>query len=178
MYESRVNDKASGEWWGLEGGGVSENNLNEDKKHGLYSIIHAEPIHQVRLKSAYYMLLLSIFLTSCVEDRTFEKQRLELANKTQQILIDHEICSNVKDCQQKEPFFLSPIYSGISVQLYGVLSKQALSELFCAYSEAFISSGGKMRITLQVYSVTKEEDLVLPFWNKSIPVYQFELKGE
>ena len=151
--------------------------------HSLFAIFRPifhtlDQVHRVRLRSTYYMLLLTIFMTACVEDRSFEKQRLELANKTQQILIDQDICSSVKDCQQKQLFFLGPISSGISVQLFGVSNEKALSKLLCAYSEKFISSGGKMRITIKIYSATKEEDLVLPFWSKSIPIYQFELKGK
>ncbi|WP_126462790.1 hypothetical protein [Sulfuritortus calidifontis] len=112
------------------------------------------------------------------EDRTFENQRLDLARKSENILIENGVCSSIKDCRNKKLIFISPAKSGINVKTYSISSKAALQQLTSQCAKAFLDANGAINITIEMFSISKDEELKRHFWQASHPSMTVEFKGD
>jgi hypothetical protein len=112
------------------------------------------------------------------EDRTYERQRLELVQKTESILIENKVCESKPDCQRKKLFFIGPAESGIRIEIYGVNSDSALRQIIAECANYFVESGAKMRIGIKVFGITKDEDLDAHFWQIKKPLMTVQFKGD
>lgn len=113
-----------------------------------------------------------LFLLMRVEDRTYEKERLEMAEIIEKILIEKNLCKSKIDCQKKDYFYVSPFKSGISIGTYAVLSDEALMRITEASSSMF-HSHKNMNIVMSGYEITQEEEMKYLFRGPD-PFYRIE----
>lgn len=129
-----------------------------------------------------HIATLSSFLignaTAGTEDRTFERQRLELVEKVEKILINNKICQSKPDCQGKKLAFISPADSGINVKTYGFNKADALQQIITECARYFFESNGAMKITIEVFNATKEAELNSYFWQANKPTMNIQFMGE
>jgi hypothetical protein len=129
-----------------------------------------------------HIAILSSFVignaTAGTEDRTFELQRLELVEKVERILINNKICQSKSDCQGKKLAFISPADSGINVKTYGFDNADALQQIITECARYFFESNGVMKITIEIFSVTKQVELNAHFWKAIRPTMNVQFKGE
>ncbi len=93
------------------------------------------------------------------EDMTYYDEQIRMANKIRSIMIENNICASVIDCQNKQPYFVSPYKNGFSVQLWGVHDKRVLREVLFQCADVFASYFGDITIVISVYRRTKKESL-------------------
>lgn len=114
------------------------------------------------------LLLVHILFTAAsiagIEDRSFERQRLELVTKIERILIDGGICKDKADCQKKKLAYVSPAKSGINIQIYSTNNPTILQKITTECSGYFFEFDGAMSIDIEVFNFSKNEDVSRPFW--------------
>lgn len=98
------------------------------------------------------------------EDRRFEDVRLKLVEDIYLNFILNDECLNKIDCQKKQNFFVSPSANGIAVQLWGVKSRRAMQFVLNRCSDLFVNQPGLDFLSVDVYQITKQESMKLPFW--------------
>lgn len=101
------------------------------------------------------------------EDRRFEEARLRLIDDIYSDLISSGECANKSDCQKKKVLFASPSAGGISIQLWGVKNKMATQLVFNRCAALFLSQLNIAILSVEVYSVTKQASLMMPFWQSA-----------
>lgn len=92
------------------------------------------------------------------EDRSYEKERLSMIQKIENILIAGGICSTGNECSVKKIFFVSPATNGIAIATYGVNDKQVLRQILEVSALEFYSHN-KMQIKIEHFSFSKDEEL-------------------
>ena len=112
----------------------------------------------------YVMLFEPLPVNAGVEDRSFEFQRLDMAERAEKILISHGICRSISDCRFRQHLFVSPIKAGISVQIYAVNDHLAIAQIVRECADQFFQPGPRANIYVDVYEVTKQTQLAEPFW--------------
>ncbi len=125
---------------------------------------------------AFYLFVSWLLHVMKGEDRTFEKQRLDIAEKIDRIVVGKKICPGNTSCRGRNVFFVSPYPDGISIQTYGINSTEALGEIANLAVEEFMSNRG-MNIILSAYSISKEEEMK-SFISFVDPFYKIEFKRE
>jgi len=123
------------------------------------------------------ILCLSPLAIAGTEDRSFEKQRLDVAEKIEKILIADNICKSKTDCFSKKLVFATPKESGIGIQLYAPIGKASLLKILHECSNYFVASNIKMNIEVEMFDVTKDEELNLPIWQFTKPAATVRFSG-
>lgn len=124
----------------------------------------------VRVKLIVAIFLLSSYSIAGTEDRTFERQRLELAEKIKIILIADNICKSSADCTNRKLVFASPRDSGIGIQLFAPIGKSSLLKILHECSNYFINFDRKMNLEIEMFDITKEDELSRPIWQFTKPI--------
>jgi len=125
-----------------------------------------------------YFFLFSGSSIAGIEDRTYERQRLELVEKIESILIGNNVCQSKPDCQAKKITFISPASSGVSIRLYGLKNTEALQQIIVECSQYFLKSKGGMQIEIELFGITKEAELNKRFWESVKPLMSIQFKGD
>ena len=129
------------------------------------------------LQIVLFSFLVTGNATAGNEDRTFERQRLELVEKVEKILINNKICQSKRDCQEKKLAFISPGKSGVNVKTYGFINPVAIQEIIAQCAHYFVESNGALQVDIEVFENTKEAALTEYFWRASKPVMNIHFKG-
>ena len=99
-----------------------------------------------------------------VEDRSFELQRIELADRAEKILVSRGICRSISDCRFRQHLIVSPSKAGISIEIFAVNDRLAIAQIVRECADQFFQLGSKANIYVDVYEVTKQTQLAEPFW--------------
>jgi|LZQO01.1.fsa_nt_gb hypothetical protein len=111
------------------------------------------------------------------EDRTYEVQRLELVRSINEIMVKGGLCSSDNDCNKKQLMFASPGRSGVDIGLYGVSDVAIVRSITDVCVAMFFRHSGAMSITIEVYQMSKAEDLRRPFWRSRSPYMEIKFEG-
>ena len=99
-----------------------------------------------------------------VEDRSFELQRIELADRAEKILVSRGICRSKSECRFQQHLFVSPAKAGISIQIFAVNDRLVIAQIVRECADQFFQLGSRANIYVDVYEVTKQTQLAEPFW--------------
>ena len=103
-----------------------------------------------------------LFLLMRVEDNTYHREQLEMAEIIAKILIDSDLCPSENDCYKKQYFSVSPYKSGIAIRTYAISSNEVLKRITEEAAKIFFSHK-KMNILISGYAITKAEDMTYIF---------------
>ncbi|MDR2925972.1 MAG: hypothetical protein LBU76_08535 [Azoarcus sp.] len=139
---------------------------------------------KINLAKRAYTLILAAFLglfCTCsfagFEDRTFEKERLQMGDEIEEIFIKYGICKEKrKVCEGKEEFFASPLSGGFYIATYGVTSMKIINEIISKVVELY-DKNRRIRIEMYCYSITKKDSMA-KFFGIDTPFLKLELKRE
>ena len=99
-----------------------------------------------------------------VEDRSFELQRIELADRAEKILMSRGICRSKSECRFQQHLFVSPANAGLSIQIFAVNDRLVIAQIVRECADQFFQLGSRANIYVDVYEVTKQTQLAEPFW--------------
>lgn len=64
------------------------------------------------------------------------------------------------------------------MSIYGLSDMKVINEIVSACSKLFFEFGGKMNVSIDVFRVTKQEQLSMLFWQTITPYLVIEFRGE
>ncbi len=108
------------------------------------------------------------------EDRSYENERLHLSERIIKILIDSGTCGSIKDCRERQLYFISPAKNGLGISTYSVTDVYVLRQI----SEAAISvfyANRKISIEIEHFSFSKEDEL-RSFFKRGKPFVRIKLE--
>jgi hypothetical protein len=111
------------------------------------------------------------------ENRAFESQRLLIIERIESILIASGLCKSRADCQQKKLYFVSPATHGLNIKTYSVHEPEILARIVAESSVVYYEMQGVMEVSIENYSVTKQEELASGLFKIIRPVRKVEFKG-
>lgn len=114
---------------------------------------------------SFIHLLFTAASIAGIEDRSFERQRLELVSKIEKILIEGGVCKDKADCQKKKLVYVSPGKSGINIQIYSINYPVILKKIVAECSGYFFEFDGAMNIDIEVFGFNKDDDVSRAFWH-------------
>jgi hypothetical protein len=101
------------------------------------------------------MLTTSSAVTRAGEDRRFEEQRLQVAERVSSVLAEERVCASRADCRKRNLFFVSPATNGIAIELRTISDPSVIQKLLGESARAYVASGGHMRVTVEFYAEDK-----------------------
>ncbi len=134
----------------------------------LQSLKMAIPIIAFQFRIRLILLLIMFFQSAHsiagMGEGIYYKQRLEIVEKIKTILMTDKICKSEAECTTKKIVFAGPKASGVVIQLYEPIGKVSLPKILYECSNYFVNSNMKMNIDIEIFDVTKEEELNQPIW--------------
>jgi hypothetical protein len=125
---------------------------------------------------SYYFLLLTLYIFAIhpsalagFEDRRFEDVRLKLAESIISSLVSSGECLDANDCQKKLILFASPRSGGVGIQIWGVNKKNITQSISSICASTFVDQPELEVISIDFYSIRKQDSLSLPFWKSVKP---------
>lgn len=100
----------------------------------------------------------NIKMANSGEDRSYETERLLLAEQIEQLLITRGVCQSLKDCRERKLFFVSPARKGLAIATYGVSDVDVLRQIDEDAIKLFYRTK-TLSIEIEHFLFTKEEAL-------------------
>ena len=107
---------------------------------------------------AFILIGQHIQMANSGEDRSYEKERLLLAERIEKILIAGGACRSIKDCRERKLLFVSPAKKGLAISTYGVSDVDVLHQIAGEAAKVFYTTG-KISIEVEHFLFTKEDEL-------------------
>lgn len=117
-------------------------------------------------------ILAAFGIAHAIENRSFDTEAMDVRYKIDRLLIDNGYCVDNNDCRKKKYLFLGPRADGVDVQVYGLVDQIIIKQIVSTCLAERWRSG--FNFSIRVYSVTKDQELSQPIWNKpSYVEYKF-----
>lgn len=130
--------------------------------------------HATATVLAFILIGQHIQMANSGEDRSYEKERLLLAERIEKILITSRVCQSIKECRERKLLFVSPAKKGLAISTYGVNDVDVLHQIAEEAVKVFYATG-KISIEVEHFLFTKEDELKL-FFNRGKPFVTIKLE--
>ena len=108
------------------------------------------------------------------EDRTFERERLQIADEIGEILVNKGVCKGRRINCGGEIYFVGPMIGGIEITTYGILDMAIIREIVSKVMILF-EHNERIKIEMYCYEIAKQES-VSRFLNSKPAFLKLELK--
>jgi hypothetical protein len=106
-----------------------------------------------------------------VENRQYEVQKNQLAIQIELSLVEQGHCRSSAECRARKLLTVNPGKVGLDVRIYSLKPGPLINSIIKLCLEMYLKNDQKMEIAINAYETSKEEELVLKFWQSSNPFF-------